>query len=181
MSAVRIGPGNRRRPWPPTRCRTPVPTRWRPWLLDSGSLTERLLAASRGDLRVRVLNQHWARPRPDERRILALGAGRRALIREVLLIGCGEPWVYARSVLPPDLLRGRYRCLARLGERPLGGLLFRDPALRRSRIEVTRRPVPTLPGLEYRPTGRAWLRRSLFYLDGKPLLVAEMFLPGFTP
>jgi chorismate--pyruvate lyase len=158
-----------------------VPARWRPWLLDRGSLTERLLAASGGDLRVRVLEQRWARPRPDERRALALGAGRRALIREVLLIGCGEPWVYARSVLPPDLLRGRHRFLAQLGERPLGGLLFRDPALRRSRIEVSRRPLPPLPGLESRPAERAWRRRSLFHLDGKPLLVAEMFLPGFSP
>ena len=180
MSATRVSPGNRRRPRPPTQCRTPVPARWRPWLLDSGSLTERLLAASGGDLRVRVLKQHWARPRPDERRILTLGAGRRALIREVLLIGCGEPWVYARSVLPPDLLRGRHRFLAHLGERPLGGLLFRNPALRRSRIEVSQRPVPPLPGLEYRPAERAWRRRSLFHLDGKPLLVAEMFLPGFS-
>lgn len=175
------GPGGAPRHAPPPGCRAAVPARWRPWLLDKGSLTERLLAASGGDLRVRVMDQRWARPRPDERRILALGAGRRVLIREVLLIGRGEPWVYARSLLPPELLRGRHRLLAQLGERPLGSLLFQDPALRRSRIEIGRRQLPPLPGLESHRAERAWWRRSLFRLNGRPLLVAEMFLPGFSP
>jgi chorismate lyase len=177
IDRARNGPGSAAR----LHCRTAVPARWRPWLLDSGSLTERLRAASGGDLRVRVLSQRWARPRLEERRALRLGAGQRALIREVLLLGRGEPWIHARSVLPLGLLRGRYRFLAQLGERPLGALLFRDPTLRRGPIQVERRPVPALPGLELPPGALAWERRSLFHLAERPLLVAEMFLPGFKP
>lgn len=180
-TTARIGSGNGRRHSPCCQRREAVPARWRPWLLDCGSLTERLLAASGGDLRVRVLHQRWARPRLDERRALRLGAGQRALIREVLLLGRGAPWVHARSVLPLALLRGRYRFLARLGERPLGALLFREPSLRRGCIRIARRPVPALPGLEVPPGALAWERRSLFHLGNRPLLVAEMFLPGFSP
>ncbi len=161
--------------------RLSVPTELRPWLLDSGSLTERLRAASAGDLRVQVLDQRWARPRPDERRALHLPEARRALIREVLLIGCGKPWIYARSVLPAELLRGRYRFLARLGTRPLGALLFRDPGLRRSEIAIGHCPIPALPGVEPTAIRLAWVRRSRFFLAGNPLLVAEMFLPDFKP
>lgn len=158
-----------------------VPAAWRPWLLDPGSLTARLVARSAGAFRVEVLAQGWAPPSADERRALGLGIRERALIREVLLRGGDQPWVYARSVLPLALLRGRYRFLSHLGTRPLGALLFRDRALRRGPIEVALRPVPALPGVDRAAGARAWLRRSLFDLGGRPLLVAEMFLPGFEP
>lgn len=161
--------------------RTGVPAQWRPWLFDQGSLTARLVARSGGDFCVQVLAQRWALPTAAERRALGLGLRQRALIREVLLRGRGQPWVYARSVLPPALLRGRYRFLTHLGGRPLGALLFRDPRLRRGPIAVAKCPVPPLPELRGSTGLGAWQRRSLFYLGGRPLLVAEMFLPGFEP
>ncbi len=158
-----------------------MPAQWRPWLFDQGSLTARLVARSGGDFRVQVLAQRWAPPTAPERRALGLGLRQRALIREVLLRGRGQPWVHARSVLPLALLRGRYRFLAQLGERPLGALLFRDPRLQRGPIEVARCPLPALPELTQARAAGAWQRRSLFYLGGRPLLVAEMFLPDFEP
>lgn len=161
--------------------RTGVPPQWRHWLFDQGSLSARLAARSDGDFRVQVLAQRWALPTAAERLALSLGLRQRALIREVLLRGRGQPWVYARSVLPLALLRGRYRFLAHLGEHPLGALLFRDPRLQRGPIEVAKCPVPPLPELAASAGVDAWQRRSLFYLGGQPLLVAEMFLPTFAP
>jgi chorismate--pyruvate lyase len=174
------------RPSPPrwhrwqTRAPRAIPLPWRSWLSDHGSLTERLVAASGGDFRVQVLSQALRRPAREERTALGLPEHQVALVREVLLRGRGEPWVYARSVVPLAVLRGRYGFLHRLGNKPLGALLFRDSGIRRGTIEVMRRvPPPFLPNITR--DAPAWVRRSLFYLDRQPLLVAEMFLPGFRP
>src|SRR5690554_2832230 len=76
------------------------PRALRPWLLDQGSLTAKLVARSGGDFRVQVLRQTVARPLLSEQRLLGMAAGRQALVREVLLLGHGEPWVFARSLVP---------------------------------------------------------------------------------
>ncbi len=168
--------------WRHQQARAPlaIPPPWRPWLLDQGSLTARLVAASGGDFRVQVLAQALRRPAREERVALGLPERQVALVREVLLRGRDEPWVYARSVVPLAVLHGRYGFLRRLGTQPLGALLFRDAGIRRGAIEVTRRAPPRfLPAVV--EDGPAWVRRSLFYLDRQPLLVAEMFLPGFRP
>lgn len=162
------------------RCRqasTPLP--WRRWLLDPGSLTELLVSASGGDFRVEVLAQSLHRPTREEQTVLGLPGGQVALIREVLLFGRGKPWVHARSVVPLAVLRGRHGFLRRLGNKPLGALLFGDAAIRRGAIEVAKRLPPPLPGLA-RP-GPLWVRRSQFHLGSQRVLVAEMFLPDFEP
>lgn len=159
-----------------------APPQWRSWLFDQGSLTARLLAKSGGDFQLQVLAQRWALPTIDERRVLGLPQRQHARIREVLLRGRGTPWVYARSVLPLALLQGRYRFLARLDDRPLGALLFRDrAALRRGPFTVAMVPVPPAAVGGEPADVKAWQRRSVFLLGGEPLLVTEMFLPGFQP
>lgn len=100
---------------------------------------------------------------------MKLSPGRYALIREVALIGQGEPWVRARSVLPVSSLAGPGRRLRKLGTRSLGHLLFRDPTLRRGPIEITRVD---------QPEGRVFARRSHLVFHGRPVLVAECFLPA---
>jgi chorismate--pyruvate lyase len=158
-----------------------VPVRWRNWLSDRGSLTERLQIASGRQLRVTIIQQQLSVPKLSERRVLGLMARRRALIREVILWGRGQPWVYARSVLPLTTLTGRLKPLRKLDNRPLGALLFNDPSMRREPVQVAEFKsqdsyLPSsLPG-----TGKAlWGRRSVFSLDNKPLLVSEIFLEGF--
>ena len=153
------------------------------WLCDQDSLTRRLITASGGDFRVQVIRQGFVRPSRSEQNALALPGRQVAMIREVLLLGRGQPWVYARSVVPLTTLCGRHRFLRHLGSKPLGALLFKDPSMRRGPIEligVTTAefgiPVLTGGGKE----DAAWGRRSMFYLEGKPLLVAEFFLPLFT-
>lgn len=153
----------------PQRWRQPPPAELLSWLLETGSLTQRLQGLARGRLRVRVLGEGWARPTPEERRHLRLPARELAWVREVSLGIDGEVWVQARSILPRSSLAGVGRRLTRLGNRSLGGLLFRDPALRRGDIATAALPTAD---------GQRWARRSKLMLHGHPILVAEAFLPA---
>ncbi|MEH6471388.1 MAG: chorismate lyase [Halopseudomonas sp.] len=144
--------------------------RWRHWLLDSGSLTARLKALSQGDFRVEVVAQGWGHPNLSEARALNIDPRLKVLVREVRLIGVGQAWVHARSLIPATTLTGRHRKLAYLGNRPLGEVLFKDRSMQRGAIETARVPL-------YSSNSQAWARRSVFLLDQKPLLVSEVFLP----
>jgi len=160
-----------------------VPARWRHWLLDRGSLTQRLVAASTGQFRVRVLSQTIAKPRRSEAQILGIPHQHLAVVREVILYGNDQPWVYARSVLPLSSLTGRLARLRKLDERPLGALLFADPSMRRGKLQLARVlpakvALPRELGIFDTPL---WGRRSVFYIADKPLLVSEVFLPTFSP
>jgi len=168
--------------WQPARAgAAPWPAGLGAWLLDQGSLTAKLVAASGGDFEVQVCFQGVASPKPSERKLLGLGRGHWALVREVVLRGRGEPWVFARSLIPLTSLTGRLRQLRRFDSRPLGAFLFAQPDLQRGTMEVSR----IGPGRAYVPPdlqGRAhlWGRRSVFRLEGRPLLVSEVFLPRFV-
>ena len=167
-----------------THPRPPSPlhpsTGLRSWLLDSGSLTAKLLILSGGKFKVQVLRQIHARAHRSEALALGIGAHERCLIREVILRGHNQPWVFARSVLPLRSLTGTLRHLRKQGTRPLGAFLFSQPHLKRSAIALAsisshHAYLPaTLMG-----TSPVWGRRSVFSLDAKPLLVSEVFLPGF--
>src|SRR5690606_29217470 len=152
------------------------------WLLDQGSLTQHLLRASEGDFRVQVVAQGWARPRLSERRLLDIASGQRALIREVLLLCGGQPWVFARSVLPQTTLTGRLRHLRHFGSQSLGQMLFNDISMTRAPFELARLPgqARSLPE-SVRSNQALWARRSRFTLDARPLMVSEIFLPAFRP
>ncbi|MEI2743052.1 MAG: chorismate lyase [Candidatus Competibacter sp.] len=153
------------------------------WLLDAGSLTQRLRQACSGRFRVRVLDQRWARPSRDEARVLRLRWDARAWTREVQLLCDDRPWVFARTVIPIATLRGRGRRLTVLGTRPLGAVLFADPGVRRGPVEIAR--IASGQRLHQRafagltePPDAIWGRRSVFRIDGDPLLVSEIFLPA---
>lgn len=155
---------------------------WRDWLRDHGSLTLRLQRHC-AEFRVRRLRQGLAQPNPDERRVLRLRAGQRALVREVLLLCGDEALVFAHSVIPTRGLRGPWRGLSRLGHKPLGAALFADPLVQRhplaSRRLDRRHPLyRTLAAYSPVLPRQLWARRSLFVRDGQPILVTEVFLPA---
>jgi chorismate--pyruvate lyase len=162
-----------------------IPSQILCWLFDPASLTSRLVAACSKTFRVQVLEQTWRTPMHSELRRLGMPCRQTALIREVLLF-CGEtPWVFARTVIPQRTLTGKRKFLANLGTKPLGAVLFADPHMKRDEIEVARlsagqplyeRAVQALSDVP--PT--IWGRRSVFYLQDKPLLVNEIFLPGIA-
>jgi chorismate--pyruvate lyase len=153
------------------------------WLLDPGSLTRRLQQTCGGRFRVQLLAQGWGHPLHSETAALHMRRIGLAVLREVLLLCDGQPWVYARSVIPRPTLTGSGRQLTRLGTRPLGAFLFADPTLRRSRLELARiEPGQRVFAEATRALSVApaviWGRRSLFFLRGRALLVNEIFLPG---
>lgn len=155
-------------------------TALRAWLLDSGSLTAKLLTLSSGHFKVQVLRQIHARASRSEALALGIGINQRCLVREVILRGHNQPWVFARSVLPLSSLTGSLRHLRKQGARPLGAFLFSQPHLKRSPIALA-----LISGHHaYLPealigTHSVWGRRSIFSIDDKPLLVSEVFLPDF--
>lgn len=172
--------------WRPYRCflRSTLPAELGSWLLDTASLTLRLQQLCPGRFRVRVLSQAGGSPRADEARLLGMPQGQRAIVRQVQLLCDGQPWIYARTVIPVTSLRGRLRRLAHLGTRPLGGMLFADRGMRRGSVQLARiragqaLHATATAGLEP-PPPEVWGRRSVFRIAGRPLLVSEIFLPGF--
>lgn len=157
------------------------PPALRHWLLDRGSLTRRLQVHSDGQFAVQLLSQRWARPRLDEAQALGIPPQQYALVREVILQGRGQPWVYARSVLPLAALDGPLRFLRRLDNRPLGALLFRNPAIRRGPVILQRWPQLLLPRTLQQPgQPPLWGRYSIFHHGKHGILVSEVFLPGLV-
>lgn len=164
--------------------RATTPPRLIPWLTDPGSLTARIRARC-GRFGVRVLGQRLAPVHRDEAAVLGLPAGQLAWLREVVLEADGVAVVYARSIMPRSNLRGGWNRFTGMGSRPLGAALFADPRIARQPLHVAR-----LDGRDrrYLLAGRAegvegrglWARRSVFLLDGRALLVCEVFLPGIA-
>ncbi|OYY93069.1 MAG: hypothetical protein B7Y41_13210 [Hydrogenophilales bacterium 28-61-23] len=155
---------------------------WRHWLTDRGSLTRRLQQAC-PDFRVARLKQSTGRPNLDECAALGLFPGRRAMIREVLLLSKDTPLVFAHSVIPLAGLAGPWAGLAGLGNRPLGAALFTNPRIQRQALEfqhLDRRHSLYRAAARHLPeTPRTlWARRSLFALHNSPILVTEVFLPA---
>ncbi len=151
-----------------------IPAALRPWLLAEGSLTQLLIAASAGEFRVERVLQQWQRPTLSEARLLQIDPAQLALIREVILWGRSEPWVYARSIIPAHSLRGDLRRLRTLQNSSLGTLLFRFPQLQRTPFEL----APVTAGARH--TGNSlWARRSRFSIDSRTLIVGEIFLDDF--
>lgn len=172
--------------WKPGRyfLRRSIPRGLSCWLLDTASLTLRLQRLCPGKFQVRVLSQVRGTPGIDEAQVLGMLPGKLAIIRQVHLLCDGQPWVYARTVIPVTSLRGKLQRLAHLGTRPLGGMLFADPGMQRGRVELARilmgQPVykAATCHLRHRPV-EIWGRRSVFRLFNRPLLVSEVFLPDF--
>ena len=154
------------------------------WLTDRGSLTARLMARCRA-FSVQALRQQPARANLDEAGLLRLPHRQLALVREVALVCDGVPAVFAHSVIDSHHLRTTWRFVAKLGNRPLGAVLFANPRIRRQPLHYHQldwrhplyrqaaRHLPKLPAT-------LWARRSLFTLNAAPLLVTEVFLPHVT-
>jgi len=152
----------------------------RAWLTDRGSLTSRIVAHfSRFNL-VR-LEQRLQRPTRDERRELGLRDHELAVVREVILRDQETPLIFAHSVAVKDDLRGAWRGLSRLGQRPLAEMLFNDPTV--TRLPMEYKKIDARHAL-YRRAKQVvsidahtlWARRSVFWKRGRPLLVTEVFL-----
>ncbi len=139
------------------------------WLLDTGSLTERLQSMCR-QFSVQVL--YHAQPRDNS-----------DFVREVILWGDNKPWVYARSVIPQAINNGE---LLDLGSQPLGRRIFNDERFVRGSFELCALNCNSLCNhlmTDLVPTfteGMSSLygRRSAFQFLNTQMSVAEVFLPA---
>lgn len=157
------------------------------WLLDNGSLTRRLRAICGSGFRVNITNQDWTAPLINEAHHLSVPFQQWVFCREVVLYCGHRPMVFARTVIPARTLKGRLNHLGRLGEKPLGEILFTDPHIQRRDLEIAcLRPGEllfekarlTLPHAAQSTVDTIWARRSTFAYHDKRLLVNEIFLPN---
>jgi chorismate--pyruvate lyase len=133
------------------------------------------------DFNVKLHYQRWARPTIGEQRVLGIGNGQYANIREVMLCRNDEVLVVARTIIPRQILVGRLRHLISLGTKPLGEVIFSEPGLKRGRLDIAainsaafRRGI-VLPVDMNKNT--IWGRRSCYIIHNKPILISEIFLP----
>lgn len=155
------------------------------WLLDSGSLTKRLKAHSTS-FYVKVLGQQIITCSAFDA-CDSIVAGEQVLAREVVLYCNDQPHVFARTLIPLTSLTGEQQKLSELGEQPLGQIIFNNPSLERKLIQLSEFSRESTVGQltanllensnEFTMLDQLWGRRSLFFIEGKPLVVAEVFLP----
>ncbi len=154
------------------------------WLRDRGSLTARLQA--RGKFELRLLRQGLAMPTRDEAIALGIKRDRLAWVREVALYCDGEPLVFAHTVLPYRPRGPLTAWLARLGNKSLGAQVFTHARFSRGAILCKRldhRHALYQPGIDALQLAAApppflWARRSRFSFGNQSVLVTEIFSPN---
>lgn len=151
------------------------------WLIDSHSLTMRLQKRY-AHFKVIPVLVAYTKPFLDETSPLNIAVRKRVLIREVQLLGNAQLVVFAHSVLPLKSLRGAWLGLSRLGNKPLGAILFANPQVRRTPLSYKKLcPHHALyqhatKTMDNKPL-YLWARRSVFSLKSASIMVTEVFLP----
>lgn len=140
----------------------------RRWLQDEGSLTKHLISLSANQFQVQLISESWVNLASSNllSQFGPLHQSHKFWSRKVVLLGKGEEWVAAHTLIPEYSLLGPLQQVMNLKSKPLGEYLFSHPDLIRGELDFT--PAQ----------GEGWGRRSLFYLYGKPIMVAEFFLPA---
>ena len=151
------------------------------WLLDEMSLTKKLQnqcetfsvdvkQQSHTDAKNASLSSYF--PLPEK-----------VFVREVLLCCDGIESVFAQTEIPYRTLSDTQKNLTEIGSESLGKFLFQESTLRRGEIEIAEFPIGSklhalCDDLKQGCEHTLWARRSLFYIEDKPLLVSEIFLPA---
>ena len=186
-----------------------APSPWRPkppsslrrtqkqWLMRGGALTTGLRAM--GALTLSVIHEYSCGLSFDEARCLKLPIKSPVWVREVVMRIEGIDCVVARSLTPLVASHGVWQGMRRLRSRPLADILYNQRSIVRSAFEVARlnRAIPLHQTASHilalnkatnhilgNPTPPATnqtllARRSVFWRNGDPLMVAECFLPEF--
>ncbi|MDX1444339.1 MAG: chorismate lyase [Gammaproteobacteria bacterium] len=170
--------------WQASDVATP-PAALRDWLLEPGSLTQRIREHCESGFHLDVLREAVAR---EEEIPAAWSAGGfPPRLREVMLNCSDTPLVFARTLIPdPATVNDRW--LLELGDRPLGDVLFQSGGEREDGFELAQLDGSTELGraaLAHVESGKVdvttvWARRSWVRLHGEKLLICECFLPGLT-
>ncbi len=141
------------------------------WLLEPGSLTQRF-QDNCDELTVELFTNQWCEGAElSEAERLLINEPERYLLRQVLLQGDDHPWLIGHSLIPQSIAEEPDANLAELGNKPLGGLLFKTHSVGRDSLQVARLDTPS---------GLLYARRSRLWVNHSPILVTELFLP-FAP
>ena len=168
-------------PWITETCCLPCSDKVLSWLLDQHSLTQKLQASAQY-FQVKVKQQLMLSNSEYSLSRFFIKENK-VLVREVFLCCDNQPVVFAQTEIPFSTLTEQQANLANIGTGSLGSILFQDPSLQRDQIEVAQFPVSSAvhqlcKSLQQDADYPLWGRRSLFYINNKPLLVSEVFLPA---
>lgn len=157
------------------------------WLMRPGALTRALREL--GVLELHVLAEYPEGASVNESQRLNVCPGTPVWVREIVMSLEGIQCVAARSLTTLRASHGTWQGIRRLRSRPLADILYNNVAITRSNFEVARihrqselyrTVLLASAGLTMHPaTSNLLARRSVFWRQGSPLLVAECFLPDF--
>jgi len=151
------------------------------WLLDESSLTKKLEQHCQNfnvEVRQQVTTNSEATPLS-----VHFSDAQQILVREVFLYCDQRAHVFAQTEIPSQTLSDSQQALANIGSESLGRFLFQSTSLKRGTIEIAEFKSGSLihqlcHTLDQSCDHSLWARRSLFYIENKPLLVSEVFLPA---
>ena len=175
------------RPWWPAP-RPSFSTTQKQWLTRRGALTQALREL--GSLELRVLDEYSAGANHDEAYRLGVPALTPVWNREIVMSINGMNCVAARSVTTLKASHGVWQGMRRLRSRPLADILYDSVTIKRSNFEIAllNRQTPlyrTVLNMDIDSNKSIYslnallARRSVFWRQKTPLLVAECFLPAF--
>ena len=151
------------------------------FLFEDGSLSRLIRDKFRGRFHIDLINESWVIPMSYEKKVLSLRDNEIAFVRESYLNCNNKKLVYARTVIPKQTLKKKNQNLTRLGQKPLGEILFSSDKIYRDNIKYAK--IPLSNELHNSAKGNCnissglYSRQSIFYIKNKPLLVFEVFLP----
>lgn len=172
------------RHWKPDKliCRVTAKPAEQKWLRLESSLTAKLRQLC-PELEVRVLSETFATPLASEAHCLDIPAQEKTWIRCVVL-QCGpQNFVYARTIIPKMHPDNPWHDVHKLGNTPLGEVLFQDNDITRTPFQFNRTKLCHWPYLcSFLDTAQTTqnnglARRSVFLKQQMPLLLTEVFLP----
>lgn len=151
------------------------------WLLDESSLTKKLeqyCQTFKVQVRQQITTNAEITPLSPH-----FSNARKILVREVFLYCDQQAHVFAQTEIPSDTLSDSQQALAHIGSESLGRFLFQNTSLKRGTIEIAEFKSGSLihqlcQTLAQNCDHSLWARRSIFYIENKPLLVSEVFLPA---
>lgn len=150
-------------------------------LFQNGSLSRSIEELCNGTFNIELQNESWSTPMLEENELLTLIDNEITFIRKSWLKCDDKKLVYARTVIPRITYEGESQDLMKLGNKPLGNILFSDNKTYRTNMQYAKIPLHhelhKQATLDTNIMTELWGRQSLFYINKNSLLVTEVFLP----
>ena len=160
----------------PEHIHSPLNPSLHSWLLAPDSLTQKLKQQCQ-HFEVKVLGEGVHTSCIGE-----LPQQQQVWIREVLLYLDGQPWIFARTIIPQNIMNEKQADFTELGSKPLGELLFSKNEFIPGKIEIAQfslssRLAELAASLNQYVVEPLWGPRRYFHVGSEQLIVSEVFLP----